>query len=187
MAAKNFRSAFNGFNRQDVVHYIELLNNQHKAQIEQLNNQLAIANQKASAKDADLQAELDAALEKCAQLEAQLAAAPEKTEAVPTQEELEAQLAGSPIGSTEQELEAYRRAERAERIAQERAQQVCTQANAILADTAAKAEAAVAEVADLAGQANARLQAYQEAINGTQELFKNAIAALYAIKPDSEV
>jgi hypothetical protein len=36
MAAKNFRSAFNGFNRQDVVHYIELLNNQHKAQIEQL-------------------------------------------------------------------------------------------------------------------------------------------------------
>lgn len=169
MAAKNFRSAFNGFNRQDVVHYIELLNNQHKAQIEQLNNQLAIANQKVSAKDSDLQAELAAALEKCAQLEAQLAATPEKVEAVPSQEE----------------LEFYRRAEQAERMARERAQQIYTQANAILADTAAKAEAAVAEVAELAGQANARLQAYQEAINGTQELFKNAISALYAIKPDT--
>ncbi len=170
MAAKNFRSAFNGFNRQDVVRYIELLNNQHKAQIEQLNNQLAIANQKASAGNADLQAELAAALEKCAALEAQLAAAPEK-ETVPTQDE----------------LEFYRRAEQAERMARERAQQIYTQANAILADTAAKAEAAVAEVADLAGQANARLQAYQDAINGTQELFRNAISALYAIKPDSEV
>lgn len=171
MAAKNFRSAFNGFNRQDVVHYIELLNNQHKAQIEQLNNQLAIANQKASAGNADLQAELAAALERCAELEAQLASAPEKAEAVPAQEE----------------LEFYRRAEQAERMARERAQQIYTQANAILADTAAKAEAAVAEVADLAGQANARLQAYQQAINGTQELFQNAISALYAIKPDSEV
>ena len=169
MAVKHFRSALNGFNRQDVVQYIEFLNNQHNAKVEQLNNQLAIANQKASVKDADLQAELNAALEKCAQLEAQLTAAPEKAEAVPTQEE----------------LEFYRRAERAERLAQERAQQIYTQANAILADPAAKAEAAVAEVADLAGQANARLQAYQEAINGTQELFKNAIAALYAIKPDT--
>ena len=171
MAAKNFRSAFNGFNRQDVVHYIELLNNQHKAQIEQLNNQLAIANQKASAGNADLQAELAAALARCAELEAQLASAPVKTEAVPAQEE----------------LEFYRRAEQAERMARERAQQIYTQANAILADTAAKAEAAVAEVTDLAGQANARLQAYQQAINGTQELFQNAISALYAIKPDSEV
>ena len=37
---QNFRSALNGFNRQDVVHYIEYLNNQHNAQLEQLNTQL---------------------------------------------------------------------------------------------------------------------------------------------------
>lgn len=161
MAAQHFRSAFNGFNRQDVVRYIEYLNNQHNAQVEQLNNQLQNAKFPA---DSELQAKLDAALARCAQLEAQ--------------------LTGSPVGSTEQELEAYRRAERAERVAQERAQQICTQANAILADTTAKAEAATARIAQLAEQANTQLTAYQEAIAGTQNLFQDAVSALYAIKPE---
>lgn len=161
MAAQHFRSAFNGFNRQDVVRYIEYLNNQHNAQLEQLNNQLQNNNYPAQA---ELQAKLDAALAKCAKLEAQ--------------------LVGAPIGSTEQELEAYRRAERAERVAQERAQQICTQANGILADTAAKAEAATAQIAQLAEQANAQLQAYQNAIIGTQRLFQEAVDSLYAIKSE---
>ena len=161
MIAKHFRPAFNGFNRQDVVQYIEFLNNQHNAQIEQLNNQLR--NAKAPVNN-ELQAKLDAALLRCAQLEAQ--------------------LANTTPSNTERELEAYRRAERTERIAQERAQQICTQANAILADTAAKAEAATARIATLADQANAQLQAYQDAVAGTQAVFQEAVDALGAIKPE---
>ena len=161
MANQHFRSALNGFNKQDVVRYIEYLNNQHNAQIEQLNNQLQNAKEPA---DSALQAKLDAALARCAQLEAQLSAAPAAT-------------AGP-------ELEAYRRAERTERIAQERAQQIYTQANAILADTTAKAEAATTRIAELAQQANAQLQAYQEAIAGSQTLFREAVDALYSIKPE---
>lgn len=161
MAVQHFRSAFNGFNRQDVVRYIEYLNNQHNAQIEQLNNQLQNARIPA---DSELQTKLDAALARCAQLEAQ--------------------LAGVAVGGAEQELEAYRRAERTERIAKERAQQICTQTNAILADTAAKAEAATARVAELAKQADIQLQAYQEAISGAQTVFQEAIASLYAIKSE---
>ena len=163
MAAHQFRSSLNGFNREDVVRYIEYLNNQHKAQIEQLNNQLQNA-ANAPAADLELQAKLDAALEKCAQLEAQLSAAPSK----------------------EQELEAYRRAERAERIAQERAQQLCTNANAILADATAKAEAAAARIAELSKQANAQLEAVQSAVSNSQTLFQDAVDALYALKPESE-
>lgn len=162
MAVKHFRSALNGFNRQDVVQYIEFLNNQHNAKVEQLNNQLR--NAKAAPADSELQAKLDAALARCAQLEEQLA------------------KAGA--GGAEQELEAYRRAERAERIAQERAQQICTQANAILADTTAKAEAATARIAELAQQANAQLQAYQDAVSGTQAVFQEAVDALGAIKAE---
>lgn len=161
MATQHFRSAFHGFNRQDVVQYIEFLNNQHNAKVEQLNNQLRNAKFPA---DSQLQAKLDAALEKCARLEAQ--------------------LANTSACNTEQELEAYRRAERTERIAQERAQQICTQANAILADTAAKAEAATARIAELAAQANTQLQAYQDAVSGTQAVFQEAVDALYAIKPE---
>ena len=162
MAAQNFRTAFYGFNREDVVRYIEYLNNQHKNQLEQLHNQLQAA--KSAPADPELQAQLSATLEKCAQLEEKLAS----------------------VNTTEQELEAYRRAERAERIAQERAQQIRTQANAVLADATAKAEAASQQVADLAAQANEQLLAYQAAVTNTQELFRDVVASLAAIKPEEE-
>ena len=164
MAAQQFRSAFHGFNREDVVRYIEYLNNQHRAQIDQLNSQLQAA--KASADNSNLQAELNAALEKCARLEAQLSANP------------------APASTSEQELEAYRRAERAERLAQERAQQIRTQANAVLADATVKAEAASAQIAQLATQASDQLQAYQAAIAGTQSMFQDVVDALYSIQPE---
>ena len=163
MATKHFRSAFHGFNRQDVVQYIEYLNNQHNAKVEQLNNQLRIAKAAVPA-DNGLQEKLDAALERCAQLEAQLA---------------QANTCGS-----EQELEAYRRAERAERIAQERAQQICTQANAVLAEASSKAAAATARIAQLADETNAQLQAYRDAVSGTQAVFQEAVDALGAIKAE---
>ena len=40
---KSFRTAFRGFHREDVVHYIEYITNKHNAQVEQLNNQLRAA------------------------------------------------------------------------------------------------------------------------------------------------
>lgn len=161
MTNQHFRTAINGFNKQDVVRYIEYLNNQHNAQIAQLNNQLKNAQVPA---DDRLQAKLEAALARCAELEAQLVNAPT-----------------APSGA---ELEAYRRAERAERLAQERAEQIYTQANAILADTTAKAEAASARIAELAQQANNQMQTYQEAIAGSQALFQEAVDALSAVKPE---
>jgi len=164
MAAQQFRSAFHGFNREDVVRYIEYLNNQHKNHIEQLNSQLQAA--QATPSSNELQAQLNAALEKCAQLEAQ--------------------LANTSVSTTEQELEAYRRAERTERIAQERAQQIRTQANAVLADATVKAEAASTQIAQLASQASEQLAAYQNAVIGTQTLFQDVVAALYSIKPEDE-
>ena len=42
---QNFRSAFHGFNREDVVSYIEYMNHQHNAQVTQLNTQLQNANE----------------------------------------------------------------------------------------------------------------------------------------------
>ena len=161
MTNQHFRTAINGFNKQDVVRYIEYLNNQHNAQIAQLNNQLKNAQTPA---DDRLQAKLDAALARCAELEAQLAKVP-----------------AAPSGK---ELETYRRAEEAERLARERAQQIYTQANAILADTTAKAEAASARIAELAQQATTQMQAYQEAIAGSQTLFQEAVDALCAVKPE---
>ena len=44
MAANStFRSSLHGFNRKDVVQYLEYMTNQHRAQLEQLHNQLMAA------------------------------------------------------------------------------------------------------------------------------------------------
>ena len=41
----NFRSALNGFNREDVVNYIEFLTNRHVSDLSQMKAQLDAANE----------------------------------------------------------------------------------------------------------------------------------------------
>jgi len=160
---QNFRSAFNGFNRQDVVQYIEYMNNQHKSALEQMNSQLQVMREELAAAQAapqdDLQAQLDAALARC--------------------EELECKLNTYAKMQQDNELEAYRRAERAERKAQERAAQIYTQANALLADATAKMDAAAADIADMAQQ-------FQEKLASSKASIAEAVDAMYAIRPEEE-
>ena len=47
MAHQTFRTSLSGFNREDVVRYIEFLNAQHAAEISQLNSELAFLRNKA--------------------------------------------------------------------------------------------------------------------------------------------
>ena len=158
----NFRSALGGFNRSDVVNYIEFINNQHNAQIAQLNTQLQNAQEAlAQAQKADtseLQAKLEAAEARCAELEAELAAK------------------GTP---TDSELEAYRRAERTERMAQERASQIYAQANAVLADATLKVQSAADGMKAVAEQVAQQIQA-------SEQQLQEAVTAMYAIRPTEE-
>lgn len=165
-AIQHFRTALGGFNREDVVRYIEYLNYQHNSQIEQLNTQLQTAREELARANAapqvsdDLQAQLDAALARCAELEAQLAAK------------------GQPVMSGD-ELEAYRRAERTERLAQQRAAQIYAHANAVLADATVKVESAAAGMNAMAEQINAQLE------TSRQDL-QDAVSSMYAIRPEEE-
>lgn len=158
-----FRSALGGFNRSDVVQYIEYLNNQHSAQIAQLNSQLYAAR---NTDNAALKKQLEEALERCAQLEAALAEAKQAPAA------------------TNQELEAYRRAERTERLAQERASQIYSQANAVLADATLKAEEASTGITAVADQLSAQFALYQASLQATKDSLQDAVSALYSIRPE---
>ena len=161
---QRFRSAFHGFNREDVVNYIEYLNNQHVAQINQLNTQLQEAKGAVSAEElADLQAQLDAALQRCADLE----------------EQLQAKEA-----TVNKELEAYRRAEEAERKANERAQMIYAQANTVLTDATAMAEAAADEFNRVAERTSQQLKEYQSSITAAVNSFKAAATSLNSVKPE---
>ena len=159
---QNFRGALGGFNRQDVVRYIEFMNNQHKSEIEQLNTQLQTAQEALSraggTSNDELLAKLEAAEAHCAQLEAQLEQAP------------------SVVGD---ELETYRRAERAERLARERASQIYAQANALLADATLKLEAASDGFGTISAQ-------FVQQLEKSKADLQEAVAAMYAIRPEEE-
>jgi aryl-alcohol dehydrogenase-like predicted oxidoreductase len=77
------------------------------------------------------------------------------------------------------ELEAYRRAERAERLARDRAAQIYEQANAALADATLKVEAISDGMNTISQQVTAQIQ---QAKQDMQE----AVASLYAIRPTEE-
>lgn len=163
MSIQHFRTALGGFNRQDVVGYIEYMNNQHKAQIEQLNNQLKAAQEAAQqACDQDLKEKLEAAEARCAQLEAMVA------------------------GKADSELETYRRAERTERLANERAKQVCDQANGVIAEASVKVEEAAAHVDAVAGQLQAHLQAYMDSVSEAGTILSDAQSVLGSIHFEEE-
>ena len=161
-APQRFRSAFNGFNREDVVNYIEYLNNHYTAQLEQLNNQLKDAKGCVSADTvADLQAQLDAALQRCTQLEEKLAAAQEAT--------------------ANHELEIYRRAEEVERKANERAKEIYAHAQTTMDNVTAMADTAAEEFSQVAERTTQQMKEYQESIFSTVNNFKAAVSALGAV------
>ena len=162
---KHFRTAFNGFNREDVVRYIEYINNKHNSELEQLQTQLQDAKEALEKADnTALQAKLEAAEARCAELEAQLAAE---------------QPAPAVTATPDDELEVYRRAERAERLARDRAAVIYAQANAALADVTVKVEALSDNVNSLCAQFDTKLQ------EGKMQL-QDAVATLYAIRPEED-
>lgn len=174
---QNFRSAFHGFNREDVVSYIEYMNNQHNTQVAQLNTQLQNANEAltkalSQPKNTELEEKAQALEARCTELEEQLQAARDRCK--------ELESAPQPAQEkTGDELEAYRRAERAERSAKERAAQIHDQANAALADATVRTEKAVDALKALITQVADQLQLTEKELQG-------AVSALYAIRPEED-
>lgn len=164
LAPQRFRSALNGFNREDVVNYIEYLNNHYTSQLEQLKNQLQESkNTVPGDVVADLQTQLNAALQRCEDLEAQLA----------THEEV-----------ANRELEAYRRAEETERKAAQRANAIYEQAQAALDNATSMAEAATVEFSEVATRTEQQLKEYQASLLVAVDRFKSAAATLHAVKDE---
>lgn len=166
-ATQRFRSAFNGFNREDVVNYIEYINNQFNAKLEQMQHQLdeARANNTTDVVDA-LQLQLAEATQRCKELEEKLATMESK--------------------NAEKELEAYRRAERTERQAKERARQICDQAGQILTDATDMAQSAAQQINQMADGAIAQLRTYQTSICDVADRFREAAETLKTIHPSED-
>ncbi len=196
-APQNFRSAFNGFNREDVVHYLEYINAKHTNQINQLtaeNQELRAAQQPPVEDQSELVASLQA---QCAELTAQLeeekarnAELTGKLEALETRcRELETQSETAASAETvsrlaSEELEAYRRAERIEREAKERAELVYFQANGVLTEAAAKVDDLSADITDMADQVMQQLTQLQIAVSSSKQALQDASSIMSTIRPN---
>lgn len=231
---ENFRSSFHGFNREDVVHYLDYLNKKHDEMLRQLSSEADTLRQKLENAMQTPPEDTNALKERCEQLESALADAQAEKAALEgrvseLQEKLaqaqealdralgdlqtaqtenqsledrlfalQAELDGvqaareeekapaASQSSQEQELEAYRRAERTERMARERADQVYRQVNGVLADATVKVEEAAGQLADISDRVMSQLDLLRSAVDGSKQALADAAAGLYDLKPAEE-
>lgn len=192
---QSFRSALNGFNREDVVHYLEYLNTKHSNQVNQLTAENETLRQQVEAlPDAESQRLLVASLEeKCAELTRQLKESQSRCA------ELEQQLEQShcavpeqpapvqepaPAPSVSEELEAYRRAERIEREAKERAELVYFQANSVLTEASARVDGISSDITEMADKVMTQLTQLQVAVSSSKQALQDASSIMGAIRPN---
>ena len=188
MAGKqNFRGALGGFNREDVVQYIEYLNAKHTNAV----NQLKSENQSLLSELEELRAKpvRDPEMEeRCASLQEDNATLQEQLRSM--QEEV-AQLKQT-IADAEQkaasriaaeELEAYRRAERVERAAQERTQQIYRQVTGTLAETTTQVDEAADQFKRLSQVLSGHMAEMQDMVDRSRNALLSASATMYSIRP----
>ena len=192
-APQNFRSAFNGFNREDVVRYLEYINAKHTAQVNELTNETAHLRQQldevmASASSETelnaLRAELEeakavrTALEaRCNGLEQELEAALAASKAAPVQEQ-------PTVNTDALELETYRRAERIERQARQRAEAIYHRVNGVLADATAKMDSASGDLVSMAEDLLSQTEQLQSAVLAGKQAIQEAVETMYTLRPE---
>ena len=179
-----FRSALGGFNREDVVNYIESMSLEQQKQLRKLqeeNEKLrseknALAELLAAAnRDLSTLREQDAALSEQVELLAQQAAelaGPVKAESEKAPEETSE--AAEPVDYTSLELEAYRRAEQTERNAAVRADKIYRQLTALCEHARERYSDAGDEIAALSEDLTANLGRLQETLAELRLVFDEA-------------
>lgn len=205
---QTFRSAFNGFNREDVVRYIDYLNTKHAAEVAQINSELEFLRGRQPQEEpapAELSEEDFSVIEEqagrirelfdqCRELQQ------EKEDLTARLEEAEAemeQLRGRLEKASEQqlsfksrmeeELEAYRRAERTERLARERAERMYQQANGTLADATVKVDDAASQIGALSDRVISQLSDLQNAVSYSKQALRDAAATMYTIRTGTDI
>ena len=196
---QNFRIAFNGFNRDDVVQYIEQLNARHNAEVNRLKSDLHYMQEKLNKQVPVAPAVVEGVPESVVEeLEAKLAQAEEAARAAEAevlaqkaenrrlQDLLDTALTRQSENRASAELDIYRRAERVEREARSRANAVFGQANNALTTATAKVDETAGQIADLAEAAMQQIKQLQLAISGSKQILQDTATTLYAIRPEDE-
>lgn len=198
---QNFRSAFNGFNREDVVNYISYLTTRHENEINQLRTELEELRQEMDERPGicvedvlaadslreqviQLQEQVNQGQENNARLQEQLRQRDEMIAQL-QQEQVAAPVQAPPANPdfAERELNAYRRAENAERRAMERVSQMYAKANSTLADTICRLDVNTALINEVAERVRCELEALESAVSESKNVLSDSASVLSAMQP----
>ena len=158
-----FRKSIKGFNRDDVVAYIAHIQSQYESTIHQL-----------QADNAALSSQLEEAKAQLEEISAQL----EVLQAQPVVEEAPAEEAPKPENWIEAELNAYRRAESAERRARERVTALYDTANGLTADAIVRIQESAQSLEELTNAADVALTNLQQALFGSKDVLQSVVSGL---------
>ncbi len=189
--SQNFRTAFNGFNREDVVHYLEYLNARHQSQIQQLTAEAEELRERAAQQPEDSQQRIAALEAENEELTRQLEQVRQELEQTRQELEQTRQPAEkdpepeSPVPDiVDPELSAYRRAEAVEYAAKRRAELIYHQANGVLTEATNKVECLSDNITQMADQAMSQLTQLQVAVSGSKQTLQEVLAIMKAIRPN---
>lgn len=257
---QSFRSAFHGFNREDVVNYISYISTKHETQINELKSEaddlrtqlaekenmvqsagvLAAELGDLRGRNEALKTELEAARELVAEKNAQIdglqkdvsnrngeteelrdtifnrdaqieelekavadrdaelealkkAAADRDAELEALRQELEQAKTAAvqprreePVTRWSEELNAYRRAEKAERRARERVNQMYDKANGALSDASVRVEKTAEQIAEMVIKVEADLELLRQAMEDSENTLADTAVVLGAIRPEMD-
>lgn len=173
MSTANFRTAVRGFHRADVVNFIEETTLAHEKKLRKLKEEKA-----------ELQAQLSAALAEKEQLAMQLEMLQSRTvQESAYDDQVVSDCAAEPFDLDAMELAAYRRAEAAERSAQQRANQLLRQVDTLVEDTGARFSCSADEIAALGSDVQSGLERLQEAFAELNLLLESTAQSLAEITP----
>lgn len=211
---QNFRLAFHGFNRDDVLQFLESEQAKHTMEVNSLKDdvmrleaalisaQMAAQTAPAPQSEEPQQAEDTTLREQLEALQAENATLREQLEALQTEnttlheqlEELETRPApeappaveSSDSNLRDQELEAYRRAENVERQARIRAGQMSAQVHTLVDDISNRMDGTQAEMTAAADDLGQALERLQAALDHSRAALYDGAAAFRALQPESE-
>lgn len=243
---QSFRSAFHGFNREDVVNYISYISTKHETQINELKSEaddlrtqlaekenmvqsagvLAAELGDLRGRNEALKTELETARELVAEKNAQIdglqkdvsnrngeteelrdtifnrdaqieelekAVADRDAELEALRQELEQAKTAAvqprreePVTRWSEELNAYRRAEKAERRARERVNQMYDKANGALSDASVRVEKTAEQIAEMVIKVEADLELLRQAMEDSENTLADTAVVLGAIRPEMD-
>ena len=182
-----FRTSIGGFNRSDVSDYMTKICAEHQNAMRQNQKETAALNQRLEAAELALddavaqleliKAELEEKTMENLRLQAELDAAETLLAAQPQPEEAEEEEVLPPDYAA-MELEAYRRAEAAERLAMERSAKLRQQFSQLVDSVADRYEEAGQDVQALAEDIRTNLKRLEESLSDLEVLFDDTAEGL---------